>query len=50
LHDLVDANELIAAAFETVFNRPADCGSDEDAELINAAWEEWRAACRNRGN
>lgn len=36
--DHMDANEAMAAAFEGLFGREPDPGSDRDAEMWNAAW------------
>jgi hypothetical protein len=37
-HDYLDSNEVMAAAFENVFGREIDPGSQEDADLWNKAW------------
>lgn len=37
-HDVMDANEQMAEAFEAVTGRAPDVGSDDDARLWSAAW------------
>ncbi len=37
-HDFCDSNVYMVMAFEDVVGHEADCGSQDDVDLINAAW------------
>lgn len=41
-HDFCDANMLMAEAFHNAFKREPDVGSEEDAQLWSAAWNDAR--------
>ncbi len=41
-HDFIDANDVMAIAFEIVHGRPPDTGADPDIAIWNAAWAVFR--------
>jgi hypothetical protein len=42
-HEYIDSNVSMIAAFQLVIGREPAADSDDDANLINAAWAIWRA-------
>ncbi len=46
--DVCDSNVVMARAFTAVMEYAPDSGSQRDADIWNAAWNEFKAAWRNR--